>query len=64
LKALLEKSAYRGRELEHEINSSELHDFASLLNAAQTSEKELREALDQLGAFELSGENFFINLTT
>lgn len=56
LKQILHKSAYRGPEQEYTINKCDLHTFEDLQNTIQASNQELKQALEDLNAFEIDGK--------
>lgn len=56
LRYLLEKSSYKGSELENEVLvSNELYTFDKLSADIQASNGELKNALKEIGAFEIDG---------
>lgn len=56
LRDILEKCSYKGSELENEVlESNELYTFEQLSPIIQASDSELKNALKELGAFQIDG---------
>lgn len=56
LRNLLNRSSYKGSELENEIlASNKMYTFEDLSSKIQASEKELKIALKDMGAFQING---------
>lgn len=56
LRNLLEKCSYKGSELEKEVlASNEMYTFEHLSAKIQASDDQLKEALKEMGAFQVDG---------
>lgn len=56
LRNLLDKCSYKGSELENEVlASNKIYTFANLSTIIQASDSELKNALKEIGAFEIDG---------
>jgi len=56
LRSILEKCSYKGSELEPEVlASNKMYTFENLLAEIQASDYELKDALKELGAFQING---------
>lgn len=56
LRCILEKCSYKGSELEPDVlTSNKMYTFENLLAEIQASDCELKEALKELGAFQING---------
>lgn len=56
MRSILEKCSYKGSELENEVlASNSLYTFEQLSAKIQSSNGELKDALKELGAFQLDG---------
>lgn len=57
MRNLLEKSSYKGSELENEVLAScEMYTFEELSAKIQASDDQLRDALKEMGAFQMEGD--------
>lgn len=56
LRSLLEKCSYKGSELEKEVlASNEMYTFEHLSAIIQASDDQLKDALKEMGAFQIDG---------
>lgn len=56
MRNVLSKSSYKGSELENEVlTSNKIYTFADLSTIIQASDDELKNALKEIGAFEIDG---------